>query len=111
MALAIASRWRCPPESVIPRSPMIVSYWSASRSMNSCACASRAARSTSSAEAAGAPNAMFSRTVAEKRNGSCEMTPIAPRSDVYRDIYEHGLLEREFAAAVEARGEPLEAAS
>jgi len=34
-------------------------------------------------------------------------------SPVYRDIYEHGLLERQFAAAVEARGdeEALEAAS
>jgi hypothetical protein len=25
------------------------------------------------------------------------------QSDVYRDIYEHGLLERQFADAVEAR--------
>ena len=34
-------------------------------------------------------------------------------SVVYRDIYEHGLLERQFADAVEARGgrQPLEAAS
>jgi ATP-binding cassette subfamily B protein len=34
-------------------------------------------------------------------------------SQVYRDIYEHGLLERQFADAVEARAgeEPLEAAS
>ena len=33
-------------------------------------------------------------------------------SEVYRDIYEHGLLERQFADAVEARGtEALEAAS
>jgi ATP-binding cassette subfamily B protein len=33
-------------------------------------------------------------------------------NDVYRDIYEHGLLERQFAEAVEARGaEALEAAS
>ena len=34
-------------------------------------------------------------------------------SSVYRDIYEHGLLERQFADAVEARAgkEPLEAAS
>ena len=29
----------------------------------------------------GAPKAMFSRTVAEKRNGSCEMTPTAWRSE------------------------------
>jgi hypothetical protein len=33
-------------------------------------------------------------------------------SPVYRDIYEHGLLERQFADAVEARaGDALEAAS
>jgi len=34
-------------------------------------------------------------------------------SQVYRDIYEHGLLERQFADAVEARAETdaLEAAS
>ena len=34
-------------------------------------------------------------------------------SQVYRDIYEHGLLERQFADAVEARAgdEALEAAS
>ena len=47
-ARAIASRWRCPPESVIPRSPITVSYPSGSSSMNGCACAARAAASTSS---------------------------------------------------------------
>jgi ATP-binding cassette subfamily B protein len=31
-------------------------------------------------------------------------------SPVFRDIYEHGLLEREFAERVEASGERLEAA-
>ena len=31
--------------------------------------------------ASGAPKAMFSRTVVEKRNGSCEMTAICARSD------------------------------
>jgi ABC-type multidrug transport system fused ATPase/permease subunit len=38
---------------------------------------------------------------------------LSKTSAVYRDIYEHGLLERQFADAVEARGgrEPLEAAS
>ena len=49
--------------------------------MNSCACASVAARTTSSSVASGAPKAMFSRTVAEKRNGSCETMPISRRSD------------------------------
>jgi len=38
---------------------------------------------------------------------------LSQTSAVYRDIYEHGLLERQFADAVEARGasEALEAAS
>ena len=38
---------------------------------------------------------------------------LAETSTVYRDIYEHGLLERQFADAVEARGgrQALEAAS
>jgi ABC-type multidrug transport system fused ATPase/permease subunit len=38
---------------------------------------------------------------------------LSKTSAVYRDIYEHGLLERQFADAVEARGaiERLEAAS
>ena len=81
-ARAIASRWRCPPESVIPRSPMMVSYPSGSRWTNSCACASCAMRSTSASSRPGAPNVMFSRAVAEKRNGSWEMTPIACRRDV-----------------------------
>ena len=49
--------------------------------MNSCACAARAAASTASCGASGSPNAMLSRTDAEKRNGSCEMTPISRRSE------------------------------
>ena len=49
--------------------------------MNSCACAARAAASTASCGASGIPSAMLSRIDAEKRNGSCEMTPISRRSD------------------------------
>jgi DNA gyrase/topoisomerase IV subunit B len=30
---------------------------------------------------------------------------LARTSEIYREIYEHGLLERQFADAVEARGE------
>jgi len=44
-------RCRWPPESVEPRSPMIVSYPSGSSTMNSCARASRAAVSISSSVA------------------------------------------------------------
>jgi hypothetical protein len=50
--------------------------------MNSDACASRAASSTSSSVASGRPNAMFSRTLAEKRNGSWATTPISRRSQL-----------------------------
>src|SRR3989442_723456 len=42
--------------------------------MNSCACASRATSASSSSARSAAPNAMFSRTVFEKRNGSFETT-------------------------------------
>src|SRR5712692_2944762 len=35
IARAIETRWRCPPESFTPRSPMIVSYFSGKRSANS----------------------------------------------------------------------------
>ena len=34
-------------------------------------------------------------------NGLC---PLVQSSTVYREIYDHGLLERQFADAVEARG-------
>src|SRR2546429_128629 len=37
--------------------------------------------STAASSRSGAPNVMFSRTVAENRNGSWEMTPIAWRSE------------------------------
>ena len=43
-ARAIAIRWRSPPDSVAPRSPITVSYPSGSAAMNSCALAVRAAR-------------------------------------------------------------------
>ena len=46
-ARAIASRWRWPPDSVRPRSPIRVSYPSGSAVTNPCACARRAASSTS----------------------------------------------------------------
>ena len=106
-ARAIAIRWRWPPESVIPRSPIVVSYPSGSSSMKSCACASRAARTTSSSVAAGAPKVMFSRTVAEKRNGSCATIPIARRSDGELDLADVGAVDGHPALrdVVEARHE------
>src|ERR671922_180238 len=41
IARAIASRCCCPPDSLTPRSPMNVWYWSGSRTMNSWALARR----------------------------------------------------------------------
>ena len=41
--------------------------------MNSCACASARGRLDLLVRRVGPPKAMFSRTVAEKRNGSCEI--------------------------------------
>ncbi len=52
--------------------------------MKSCACAMRAAFSISSSVASGAPNAMFSRTVVEKRNGSWATIAIERRSSPIR---------------------------
>ncbi len=54
-ARASASRCRCPPERVSPRSPITVSYPSGSRSMNSAASAARAARWIWSSVASGRP--------------------------------------------------------
>ena len=65
--------------------------------MNSCACASRAARSTSSSVASGAPKAMFSRTVAEKRNGSCATTPIVAAQRGQRHVAHVGAVDRDAA--------------
>ena len=109
-ARAIAMRWRWPPESVMPRSPMTVSYPCGSRSTNSCACASRATRSTSSSERSARPNAMFSRTVAEKRKGSCEMTPTARAQRVERHVADVDAVDRHASGGdvVEARHERRE---
>ena len=41
IARAIATRWRCPPDSFTPRSPTTVSYFFSNSSMNSSACAMR----------------------------------------------------------------------
>ncbi len=79
-ARAIATRCLWPPERFTPRSPIIVSYPCGSDWMKSCACAIRAARSTSSRVASGLPNAMFSAAVAEKRNVSWNTRPIRRRS-------------------------------
>ena len=48
IARAIAMRWRCPPESLTPCSPTLVSKPCGSARMKSSACAAVAARSISS---------------------------------------------------------------
>ena len=72
----------CPPESVIPRSPTIVSKPFGKSRTSFASCATPAAHSARGPASAGAvtPNATFSRTVSEKRNVSCGTKPTAPRS-------------------------------
>jgi len=55
MALAMAIRWRCPPESFDALSPTTVSYPSGNPLTNSWACACRAAFSISAGVAEGLP--------------------------------------------------------
>ena len=54
-ARAMAMRWRCPPDSFTPRSPVTVSKPCGSRSMNSKAFAWRAASRICSIVASGRP--------------------------------------------------------
>ena len=70
IARAMAILWRYPPESFTPRSPVIVSNPSGSRSMNSRALASAAACRISSGVASGRPYAIFSEIVLWNRSGS-----------------------------------------
>ncbi len=80
-ARARATRWRCPPERVRPRSPTTVSYPSGSAVMNVWASAARAAASTAAAFAIGRPYAILARTVSENRKLSSKTTPICDRND------------------------------
>src|SRR5256885_1361343 len=79
-ARAIAVRCFCPPESVMPRSPTIVSYFSA----NSCTSPSRFAISAASRMRASStsesPKLILPPTVSPKRYVSCGTKPIARRS-------------------------------
>ena len=63
----MAMRWRCPPESRMPRSPTTVRYPWGRAAMNSWAFAARAAASSSAAEASGLPMRRLSSTVPWKR--------------------------------------------
>mmetsp|Transcript_11552 Transcript_11552/g.29208 ORF Transcript_11552/g.29208 Transcript_11552/m.29208 type:complete len:165 (+) Transcript_11552:2093-2587(+) len=94
-ALAMAIRCFCPPLSIAPRSPIMVSYPCGRRSMNLCALAAFAASMICSREtlrkmvsrsfpspvtSSPAPNAMFSAMVILKRMGICPTTPTCARS-------------------------------
>ncbi len=69
-ARASVARWRCPPESVKPRSPTTVSSPRGKRSRSPDSCEISSARSSSSSEMCGRPKVTLSRTVREKRNAS-----------------------------------------
>ena len=69
MARARATRWRCPPDSVMPCSPIRVSS-PHGRSRTKPAWAAASAASIASSSASGAPKPTFSRTLAENRVGS-----------------------------------------
>ena len=70
----MAMRWRCPPETVPPRSPTMVSYPSGSSMMKLWACAARAACSISSSVASKRPKRIFSRIVPANNTASwCRM--------------------------------------
>ena len=80
-ARARARAVRCfwPPESVIPRSPTVVSKPCGKSWRSLASCATPAAHSEGSSPPR-TPKATFSRTVAEKRKLSCGTKPTAPRS-------------------------------
>ncbi len=86
-ARAIAMRWRCPPDSENPCSPISVSYPSGRASMNALRAGEpgRAPRSAS-CDASGSANAMFSRTVSEKRKVSSKTMPIDFRSSSHLEV-------------------------
>ena len=80
IALAIAIRWRWPPDSEYPRSPISVSYPSGSSTTKSWAPASRAAASMRVRSAVGSAKAMLAATVSWNSNVSSNTTPTARRT-------------------------------
>ncbi len=78
-ARAIVTRWRCPPDSFTPRSPITVSRPSGKRSENSVTYAWAAASSISASVAAGRAKRRFSRIVPSKRKSSWNTRPSCSR--------------------------------
>ena len=80
-ARAMARRWRWPPDSVTPRSPMRVSYPSGNAVMNSCACACLGRRLDLLLRVQPAwPSAMFSATVKSNNTTSWLTSAICSRN-------------------------------
>ena len=77
-ARASAVRCFCPPESVMPRSPTVVSKPCGNSRTSFSSWATAAAHSARGSLPSA--SATFSRTVAENRKLSCGTKPIAPRS-------------------------------
>ena len=75
MARAMETRCRCPPESLTPRSPTMVSYCFSKPAANSSTRAMRQACMICSSVASGREKATFSRIVPSNRNVSCSTTP------------------------------------
>ncbi len=74
-ARAMASLWRCPPDSLTPRSPTTVSSPSSNSPMKSSQRAMRLTARISSRVAEGRPKLMFSAIVPSKRKFSWSTTP------------------------------------
>ena len=70
MALAIDTRCFCPPESVIPRSPKMVSYPLLKPTILSCTTAFLAASITSLSEAFNAPKLILFLILSENKKAS-----------------------------------------
>ena len=81
IALAMAMRWRCPPDSCPPRSPTSVPKPCGSASTNAAAPAATAAALTSASVAEGLPNRMLSATEHENSVGSWGTSAVAALKD------------------------------
>ena len=93
IARASAMRWRCPPDNVIPCSPILVSR-PHGRSCTNWACATSSASSTSWSVASALPRETFSRTLAEKSVASSKPTATWRRSDRKRRVADVDAVDR-----------------
>src|SRR5579863_1160738 len=90
MARAMETRWRCPPESFTPRSPIMVSYPSGKRSANSSTRAMRQAARISSSLAYGLKNATFWRPYASEEEilAACRIARVDEFAERYPEGYD-----------------------